>query len=304
MDNTQQTVTVQDNNAIKTDINQEYANKPHGGSKLVYAMVLLTLGLLIVFTILMFVFFILYNKPPVHNIILQNSTNATIFVNVAINPSVHSNSFVTLTLDPSQMKTIYATPGVNTYFQAYSDIIDAKSVPATNVILELAGSGYNRQAQLTIENDIFNVDKNNFTQDRYAVSLQQGFNMIANITVTTNGNFSSGTGDFYCKSPSFTGAITQQICPNLLQVTGHSGTYVACGTPCFALPNNKEQYCCAAPGACQGTSGCQSLWPNKSYYEVFATACPNCLITNCDKANYFCQSEGGLTNYSINFVSK
>ncbi|CAH6420408.1 Hypothetical protein HVR_LOCUS1184 [uncultured virus] len=318
---------------IKTNIDEEYATKPHGGSnyeigaspypqqnssnsKTVWIIVGLAIALIIIFGIVMLVFFLLANKSPMHEItVINNSSQA---INILVGTEINNSSSVNLVstppirLTPGQVNHFYATPGAQVTIQGYLDgtiIPKSYPYPFTKLLLFLAGEGYNGKVQITDGNSIIDVPSmiNITNQDIYDISLQDGFNLVMSVASTDFNN--ANPGDQYsCVGPNF-GSIP--TCPTNLQypITTGTGQYQACMTPCFAtkeqgitgaaFETTADAFCCVPESTCSQTGGCQNSWIDP--YTIFYTICQTCMITNCDFPLYHCGSVGGLTQYTVTF---
>jgi len=139
--------------------------------------------------------------------------------------------------------------------------------------------------------------------DTYDVSMQAGYNISATIQPTSN--FKSDSTNT-CGNPVWFSNITQTDCPVELQYIVN-GNYIGCMTACNAdipgPPGPQGDFCCSEFPCADSSAdfNCQMFWDNQAYYTTFATACPDCLITNCDRPNYTCNSSSNrdLSNYTI-----
>lgn len=243
----------------------------------VIAIILLAVAILI--------FFLVGNNPPTHAITIQNGTSQSLTLNLL--------ALSTVVLAPNASHTVNIQLGQNFEVQAFytADGLFENDY-GTQVIVNLADS-------LTLT-------------DRYAVSVQNGFNLGATIMPTAN--FTQNTKDIYsCQSPSWkflpgvTG-IGLRDCPPNLQF--HTDGFQFCISPCTLSnstpPPNPDSvaYCCTAPDSCTNNN-CQETWPhNIDYWSLMNSACPTCLITNCEVPNYYCQNTNATTPipYLIRFI--
>lgn len=310
--------------AIKESVDAEYDDKPHGGSKTPWIMLGLTIALLIIFGIAMLVFFLIGNKAQMHEIAVVNNCSKPINVLVGTETSPTSlQALTTKRLNPGQVAYYYATPAVYLVVQGYYDNTltpgGSYPYPLTKALLWFGNNGFNGTTQITDGGTIMNVPRNDNTpnirvdgvttitssEDFYNISMQDGFNIQMGIA-STNFNNKDPSNMFSCNGPAWyynigTTGITATVCPNELQYSTTVGGYQACMSPCFSGLPGSPQFCCSATGSCGISGGCQNSWPNNNYYQLFAGACPNCMITNCDIPLYQCSSSGGLTQYVITF---
>lgn len=316
--------------ALKADVDEEYAAKPHGGSKLVWIIVGLTVALIIIFGIVLVVFFLLGNKPAMHEIAVLNNCSQAINVLVGSDQTV-GNVALSGRLNPGQVAYYWVTPAVYFTVQGYYDGTNVPSYPGTpftKVKLWFASQNYTGPTQITNGHTILNVPRSNGPSsihvtpnntnpgaaDQYDVSLQDGYNIPMGI-VSTNFNNRNTSDMFSCVGPMFVSGITGSglgnVCPTPLQYP-NVNPYQACMSACFASSytgntgnigitgGESSTFCCTSSGICSQTGGCSETWPS-DYFNVFDDSCPNCMVTNCDPPLYYCGSQSGLTQYVITF---
>jgi len=288
----------------KAHIDQEYAAKPHGGYTTVWLIAGLAIALIIIFGIVVIVFFILANKPDMHEIAIVNNCSQPINLLVGTEAGGGFGIIGPNIINPGSTVYYKATPAVYLVVQGYYDNTlqpgAAYPYPLTKVKLWLADRGYDGPTQITDGTTILNVPRGSTgTTDVYDVSLQDGYNIQMGI-FSSNFNNRNPSDSFSCDGPNWDFTITSNTCPAELTYPSTSD-YQACMAPCLALGSNEPQFCCSEEGACNQSGGCQSSWPNIDYYNLFAGSCPTCMITNCDSPEYQCSSSNGLTQYVITF---
>ena len=299
-----------DDSLVKEKSEAEYESK---GTKTKWMFAALAIVLIIIFGIAMLVFFIIGNKPQMHEIAVVNNCSQPINVLVGTETSPTTlNAFEAKRISPGQVAYYYATPAVYLVVQGYYDDTLTPGAtypyPLTKAMLWFGNEGFNGTTQITDGSDIMDVPRSNTDNgdqsvDYYSVSMQDGFNVQMGI-VSTNFNNKDPSNMFSCVGPNWyynigTTGVTATICPSELRYpeTG----YQACMSPCLAGLTGGPQFCCSATGSCGISGGCQNSWSSNDYYTLFHGACPNCMVTNCDVPLYQCGSSGGLTQYTITF---
>jgi len=300
---------IEENNAYSNYISQESnidtnTIRPTKTSWIVFALAISLIVILIIATI---VFFYLFNTPPMHEIIIENNCAQNINVIFGAQSSNFDIVFLpVISIEPNIRQIYKVTPGVSIYVQGFSNTairLPNKLNPFTTAQLILAGQGFNGSTQISDGINILNnLYFNDNSVDTYGVSVQGGYNYPISI-VPTNGT-RDPNNVLSCASPSWNYSINStgpNSCPIELQSPTPKSDYQVCMSPCTAF--DTSSYCCDGAGACSGRNQCQTSWPDPpNYYKVFSEACPNCLITNCDKQNYSCSStRNGLTQYLITF---
>lgn len=300
---------------IKTNVDKEYAAKPHGGSKTPWIIAAVAVTLILLFGAALLIYFLVFNKPAMHEIIVVN--NSGVPINVIFGGTLSSNDgtikyLPTRQIASGQSFTYKSTPGVTIFVQGYrnGDIVASDSInPFTTVGLLLAGNKFTGNPEITDGSAIVNgLETNTSAIDEYGVSVQGGYNLPVTIRATNNFQTGNINTKFACVGPTWNRAIPGTgtvgiACPPILRYPGGTGGYQVCLAACGATGVPDPVYCCGDTGACGISGGCEASWPNQNYYNVFAGACPNCLITNCDLPNYQCESADGLSQYTINFLS-
>lgn len=293
---------------IKATVDIEYDEKPYGGSKTPWIIGGLAIALIIIFIIVMITFFVIGNNPQMHEIAVVNNCNKPINVLVGTEiKNARSKLFIgPKRINPGETSYYYATPAVFVVIKGYYDDInstfDVRS-PLTKALIWFNDNEYNGPTQISHNNEIINVPRlaTNGNKDNYDVSMQDGFN----IQIGIFSNNKNSDDPFSCGGPSWKYTIDSRICPRELHYTTSpdEGKYAACMSPCFASQSEPEEkiYCCLNKGVCEKIGGCQTDWPRDRFYNVFNNACPNCMITNCDKPLYYCESSKGLSQYVVTF---
>lgn len=251
------------------------------------------IGSILLFVIAVYIFVYLFAPFPKHQIILLNRCSRDL--NVIVSNGVDNLPLISLA--PLEQVDIYATPGVNLFVRGYYPDDDATTA-LTEAQLMLARSDYTGRLRTSFGNTILTTSEGNFLfTDRYGVSLQKGYNINIGIEPIANFRNTDPTNRFVCTGPQWFSKINGNDlypCPEELQQPG------VCNSPCTAFED--QVYCCDFEDACELDGGCENAWPNLDYYFVFASACPNCMITNCDEPNYSCQSApDSYTTYRITF---
>ena len=268
-------------------------------SRKTWTLIIITIVSILIFGIAITLYFIFFNTPATHSLTITNTTNENITVSVSsLTDSVALPEFK---LSPGSNRVIYATPGADLSIEGATE---NNPVFLTKAVFRLAGGNFSNNVSISDGTTTLNgLLNNNLNTDEYGVSMREGYNIPINISITTpRSNLIKNPEDiFWCESPTWYSTVspTGQIypCPPELQDGPN------CITPC----NNSEEdsddvslYCCTEFKACEQPGGCENSWPNIDYYYVFAAACPNCMITNCDTPNYKCAaSNQELVNYNI-----
>lgn len=264
--------------------------------------------LLILFGVAIAVFFVAFNQPAMHNITVLNNCTQNINIIFGVISGVNGTEDIGFLnerqLAPGQAYTYRASPGVSIIVQGYrpGDTVVPHGVnPFTTVELTLAGQGYAGSHQITDGETISLTNLTNTNvDDWYDVSIQGGYNLPVTI-VSTGFNNRDPQDRSSCVGPNWNHAISENVCPDELQAPGTGPDYQVCLAPCTAIGGSG--FCCTNPTACTVTGGCQTLWPTPDYYTIFKNSCPNCLVTNCETSNFYCGSQGGLTQYLITFCA-
>src|SRR3972149_1259340 len=167
----------------------------------------ISIALIIIFAIMIAVYFLVFNVPNMHEIMVKNTT--TVPINVIFGATIPNNiSYLPVRqIAPGSFFTYHATPSVSILVQGYRNN-DTLSNPNlfTTVGLELSGSNYNGATQITDGSTTINgLSTNNLTSDIYGVSVQLGYNLPITIESTT------------CTGPIWNHPITSSLCPNVLQ---------------------------------------------------------------------------------------
>lgn len=289
--------------SAKDTVDAEYDAMPHGGSKTPGIIIGLAIALIVIFIIFMLMFFFVFNPPAMHEILVTNNCIEPIHALMGV---VTSNSNVEFLperlLNPGENYVYRATPGTSLLIQGYRNgdaLVSSGVNPFTTVELTLAGQNFDGKHQVTDGNAVLtNIQTNSNPDDRYGVSVQGGYNIPITIFSFAFNN-REPSNRFSCLGPNWNHTIAGTgglSCPSELQ-SPSMDDYEVCLNPCTAIGTGG--FCCTEPGACGISGGCQQSWPVFDYYTVFSSACPNCLITNCDMANYTCSSRDGLTSYAI-----
>lgn len=275
-------------------------------------MVGLSFCLIIIFILFIALYFGVLNQSPTHDIMITNKCAENIFVRFGAFTNNNTTNFLPANLlSPGQTLTYKATPGsiltIKGYYEGDLGSIDSVNT-LTNVKLTLAGEGFNGKSRITDGNNIIgNLSISRSSSDIYGVSLQVGYNIPITIESTANNN-RNDADKFSCIGPEWNHTINgtgTNVCPTVLIYPGFilnpdgPPVYQSCSTPCTAIGGTG--YCCLETNVCNMTEGCETEWPIPEYYDVFADACPDCLITECDNPNYTCSSNNGLTSYTITF---
>src|SRR5579863_7417434 len=111
MDDTSDIKTTVDKDHVKATVDREYAAKPHGGSKTPGIMIGMVVILLILFGLALVVFFLAFNYPPSHEIIVQNNSAQPMNVLFGIANKSNVEFLPVLVLAAGQNHTYRATPG-------------------------------------------------------------------------------------------------------------------------------------------------------------------------------------------------
>jgi hypothetical protein len=273
---------------------------------------LISIILIIIFIIAIVVYFAVFNQASMHNISVGNNCDRNVYVRFGVLQSSGMTTFLPDRLLKHGETWLYkSTPGAMIVIQGYheGDLAPISSPnPLTTVKLVLSGQGFQGKGQITDGNVIIdNLELSTDSVDKYGVSMQDGYNIPISILSTGNNNKDS-SNPFSCIGPNWDYTIAAtgpHACPTELVYPGNIISpegplvYQSCTSPCTSLGGTA--YCCAEPNICVAEDGCQSQWPEQSYYNLFAGACAKCMITDCDQLNYSCSSVGGLTEYSITF---
>lgn len=275
----------------------------------------IVLVLITVFVVAIVIYVYFFQSQEMHEIVVKNTNQQPVnIIFGAFSGDGNVKYLPSRKLSQNQSYTYKSTPGTSIIVQGYRDkvIFDDRGIAfATAAELVLAGEGFSKTEKITDGEVIIDgLASNENRSDQYGISMKYGYNISIDITSTANNNKNT-SNPFSCVGPIWNHEITATgtySCPDILQFPGTGPEYQACLPPCQICGftgvtglTGCDNYCCLQTGACSMTGGCQESWPNKSYYDVFASACPNCLITNCDKLNYTCGSKDGLTQYLITF---
>jgi len=236
MDDNPDIKTTVDKDHVKATVDREYAAKPHGGSKTPGIMIGMVVILLILFGLALVVFFLAFNYPPSHEIIVQNNSAQPMNVLFGIANKSNVEFLPVLVLAAGQNHTYRATPGTEVIVQGFrnGDIIVTSGLnPFTTVNLTLAAVGFNGKQQITDGTVIINGSANstNYSLDFYGVSVQGGYNTP--ISIYASNYFSQDpVNPFSCRGPSWSHTITAtgpNACPTELQ--SPSSNYQVCLNP-------------------------------------------------------------------------
>jgi len=291
-------------NQIKQKVNDEYNEKPNGGAKTPLIIGGLAIVLIIIFIIVIVVFFIIGNNPQMHEIAVVNncSQGINVMVGTEVKNKPSGEFFGPNKVNPGETAYYYATPGVYLVVKGYYDNGEEMPIPMTKALIWFNDDEYNGPTQISYNGNIMNVERVavNGKEDKYDISMREGFNIEMGI-VSTNFNNKNSEDPFSCGGPTWYYNIGENMCPNELRYIGNE--YEGCRSACSVYYSDVDgkKYCCLGTGTCGITGGCQNEWPVDRYYRVFNDACPNCMITNCDKPSYYCESSGGLSQYVITF---
>lgn len=302
------TNTEENVNIPKEEINKSEDKKEKSG--ILWIMAGLAIILIIIFGIVVLVFFLLGNKPQMHEIAIVNNCANPINILVGTEKDATTlKAFSAKRLNPGEVAYYYSTPAVYFVVQGYYDntvLPESYPYPLTKALLWFGDNGYNGNTQITDGNNIMDVPRSNktstpSTEDNYDISMQDGFNIQIGI-ISTNFNNKDPSNPFSCVGPTWNYNINERMCFKELQYPGGITGYQACSSPCFAGLIGQQYYCCSeSEEICNIDGGCENSWPNMEFYSLFENACPNCMITNCDTPLYGCSSSGGLTQYVITF---
>lgn len=261
----------------------ENDNIPIGGLGTHFIIGLIATAILIIATLL---FFLFWNNSNQRSVTLQN--NSSNIINLNISSIDLDNNIVQLPifiLPPNSNKILLASPGITLVVSSYTD---SNKNPLTYAKIIFGNSGSASKGTIEFNSSTYyNLISTNEFIDKYGVSLQNGYNLP--ITITPNNIDSNSV--FSCSGPIWYQYInnTNSVfpCPETLQ----SGDN--CINPCIKLDGD---YC-----------KCENDWDQLDYYYAFAAACPNCLITTCDDLNYYCSNQD-INNhkpidYTITFMS-
>jgi hypothetical protein len=257
----------------------------------------------IIFMIITVVYKIFFSPESLHKITIVNNCSYDIDLLFGAQHDSKKNIvyFPPNTIKSRSTVNYKATPGAVITVKGYKFGYSVTDInPFTTVNLSLSNYNFYGKTKIIDNNnntitDIYTND-NETDYDYYDVSIQDGYNIP--FTIYPTSNFDSATGN-YCSGPIWK-EIT--VCPEVLQGPNTGPNYQYCKTPCYAdleSTIDKQNFCCNLLGSCTIPDQCENSW--RAYYNVFANACPNCLITNCDKTNYFCKSVNGLSNYTLTF---
>jgi hypothetical protein len=278
--------------------NKEYVDQRNSG--VLITVIIISVIMIVLLVLAVFLFYYFGNPPFVRQINVTNEGEQPVNVLVGAAKGTGVAFLPSRRLTKGQTHRYQATPGTNVFVQGYSDgtIITTDLNPFTTAHLVLSGVNISNAAEITdgtttITDLVQSVQQ--LSYDLYGISLLNGYNLPLNIQ--TN----SIVGSFLCGGPRWEHTINANepnMCPLALQSPNHEN-YVSCLPPCnvFGTPD----YCCEEPLACNLIRGCQSEWPDQSFYNVFADACPSCIITKCDNLNYQCDSQGGTSVFNLTF---
>lgn len=258
----------------------ENDNIPIGGLGTHFIIGIIATALLIVVTLIFFVF---WNNSNQRSITLKN--NSSNIINLNISSLDIDNKIVELPifmLFPNSSKILTASPGVTIIVSGYTD---SNKNPLTYAKLVLGNAGFASKGTIEFNGFIYyNLISTNEFIDKYGISLQNGYNLP--ITITPNNVDSDSNSVFSCSGPIWYQYINNNNpifpCPEILQNAEN------CINPCIQL---KEDYC-----------KCEQDWEELDYYYTFAAACPNCLITTCDDLNYFCSNQNINNHKPIDYT--
>ena len=272
-------------------------NKNDSNANTLYIIALVSA---VIFMIITIVFKIFFSPESLHKITIVNNCSYDISLLFGAQKSNDNIAyFPPNTIKGRSTFNYKATPGALITVKGYKfgyDYTDTN--PFTTVNLSLSNYNFYGKTKIVDNNNntITDIETYNNDYDHYDVSIQNGYNIP--VTIYPTSNVDKATGN-YCSGPIWK-EIT--ICPEILRGPTTGTNYQYCKTPCYAnIPptTDNQNFCCNLLGSCTVPDACEKSW--SSYYQVFANACPNCLITNCDKSNYYCKSVNGLSNYTITF---
>lgn len=247
----------------------------------------LVIALMVVFGLIVMMWFLVFNHPEMHEIVVRNDTGNV--MNVVVG-STGTTDVLTAQLATGGVKIFKATPGV--YVEVSSGVTGG-----TMAKIWLNGQDYTGKTYITDGKKKLNVayvvsyeQTGHSYDDRYSVSMQKGYDMP--IVVYPTAYYTEPRKGFVCTAPEwrYSSGLVHGSCP-----TGLSEDNI-CASACTKLGGLNEIYCCPN---CE--IPCQLTWLN--YWVPFKQACPNCMITNCDKPLYSCSNNGGLTQYTVSFQS-
>jgi hypothetical protein len=297
---------------IKTQIDDEYSIKPNGGSRTPWIISAVAVTVILLFGAIILIYFLFFGAHPMHDIIVSNASGVDINVIFGAEISPYESKFLPIRLIPSGESFTYkSTPGVTIRVQGFRNGDSIGSERFTTALLQLAGGKTTTTRLVTDGTNILKgLYSNEYVVDRYGVSLQLGYNLPVTIAPTKNFQLITNGDKFICYGPTWTRNIpgtgpTGIACPSNLQSPGGSTGYQVCLSACETTSVTNDIYCCKQENSCTTPGGCEATWPNQNYYNVFAGACPNCLITNCDTFNYSCSTDNpndGLIQYTITFL--
>jgi hypothetical protein len=266
----------------QTTVEDEYQNKPHGGSKTPYIIFGLAIALIVIFAIVVGVFFLLGNTPATYELTLVNTTGSDL--------AIILNNYDPITLGPNQTQIVIASPGALFSIYGYN-VGSGPSGPHTTLTMWLANQTYTGTPYLIVNNVRQNTapSNNNSPSDKYQMSIVDGYNLAIQMN---NGAVELG--------PIW---ATKGSCPAPLPYPSSVQPF-ACATPCYQLGSTSEaDYCCTSANACGVTGVCLNDW--SSVYADFRAVCNGCNISNCDQIIFEVgpSSGGGYNSYQIKFAS-
>lgn len=223
-------------------------------------------------TLLLFLFVILFfafwNVPTVKILKIKNDTGITL--NILLSSTLLSGETTKLQpiqLDGGQDLQVTLYPGSIVYVQAKKT---SEDIALTTVILATGGHLSSGQISVTAPGTstqtVWGLITTGNDLDYYGVSMQSGYNVrmvLAPINKPTTEGLS-------CQGQNWVGTLE---CPDVLK------DGIGCQNPCSL-----------GVGYCSNAQNCRNTYPNLDYYNVFADACPACMVTQCDPLNFSCSA--------------
>lgn len=269
-------------------------------SNLLWIIFFSTIALLLVFALMIWAFFVYWNDPPTHQIIILNNCSEPINVIIGTEQDNILQSLKSSRLLPQSKIYFKVTPAVYLVVQGYFDntldMNEKYPYPLTKAKLWLSSQEYYGPSQIIKGKEKLDVNRTSINKfdDIYDISIQNGFNIKIDIK-PFDYNYKNINDKFSCSTPSWNDKFE---CPIELK---HSSSNI-CKSPCNADITNIH-FCCNEENAC--INGCENSWNIYDYYTLFSNICPTCMITNCDLPLYHCENikdlSKDLTKYLITF---
>lgn len=237
--------------------------------------------------IAMVLYFFFWNNPNTSTITIKN--NGTSALNVLVsspNSSGTATNIPVKRIVGGSSFSFFAYPGTSLDISGYTD---GNQNPLTVAKLVLGNSGVVSTGKIVFDGITYsNLTSSANSTDQYGVSLQKGYNVPITI-YPNNNNLQSDTNNiFTCSGPIWYQNISESNsifpCPDSLDMGDN------CINPCERAQQLGEDYC-----------KCENEWPQLDYYYVFASSCPNCLITTCDTLNYSCSTNNINNHTPVNY---